>query len=115
MVLNDIERKAAERTVGAFIEKRRSPAHIRPELDLGFRVSGQSVELFEIRPRWKAPQEKMEHPVAKATMVRSQGVWKIYWQCADLKWHSYEPLPEVAALDKVLAVVSEDRHACLWG
>ena len=115
MVLNDIERKAAERTVGAFIEKRRSPAHIRPELDLGFRVRGQSVELFEIRPRWKAPEKKMEHPVPKATMVRSQGVWKIYWQCADLKWHSYEPLPEVAALDKVLAVVSEDRHACLWG
>jgi hypothetical protein len=47
---NDIERKRYEKTVGAFVEKRRPPLHIRPELDLGFRVAGQSVEIFEIRP-----------------------------------------------------------------
>lgn len=51
MALNDIERKRVEKTVGAFVEKLRPAPHIRPQLDFGFRVSGQSVELFEIRPQ----------------------------------------------------------------
>ena len=115
MALNDIERKRVEKTVGAFIEKHRPAPRIRPELDLGFRVSGQSVELFAIRPVWKRPKEKMEHPVAKATFIRRQDVWKVYWQRADLKWHSYEPLPEVAALEQFLAAVHKDEYACFWG
>ncbi len=48
--MNDIERKRIEKAVGAFVEKRRPPPHIRPKLDFGFRVSGQSAELLEIRP-----------------------------------------------------------------
>jgi hypothetical protein len=43
MALNDIERKRIEKTVSAFVEKRRPTPHIRPKLDFGFRVSGQSV------------------------------------------------------------------------
>lgn len=115
MALNDIERKRIEKTVEAFIQQHRPPPHIRPELDLGFRVSGQSVEIFEISPVWDRPHEKMEHPVAKATFVRNQKVWKIYWQRADLKWHGYQPLPEVARLEEFLAAVAEDEYACFWG
>ena len=46
MALNDIERRRIEKAVGAYVEKRRSASHIRPKLDFGFRVSGQSVELL---------------------------------------------------------------------
>ena len=115
MALNDIERKRAEKTVQTFVEKHRPPPHIRPELDLGFRVSGQSVELFEVRPVWDRPQEKREHPVAKATFVRRQAIWKIYWRRAVLKWHRYEPLPEVANLDNFLAEVAKDEYGCFRG
>ena len=115
MALNEIERKRVEKAVDAFIQKRRPAPHIRPELDLGFRVAGQSVEIFEIRPRWKEPDVKMEHPVAKATFVRSQALWKIFWMRADLKWHGYEPLPVANSIEKFLAAVDEDRHACFWG
>jgi len=73
MALNDLERRRAEKAVGAFIAARRPPPHFRPQLDLGFRVSGQSVELFEIRPRWNRPEVKRESPFAKATLVRSRG------------------------------------------
>ena len=51
MALNDLERKRVEKAVGTFVEKRRPPPHIRPKLDFGFRISGQSVELVEIRPQ----------------------------------------------------------------
>lgn len=115
MALNDIERKRVEKLVGAFIEKRRPLPNIRHELDLGFRISGQSVELFEIRPQWDQPEIIREHPYAKATFVRTQCVWKIYWKRADLKWHGYEPDPEVASIDEFLAVVDKDEHACFFG
>ncbi len=115
MALNDIERKRVEKLVGAFIEKRRPPPHIRPELDLGFRISGHSVELFEIRPQWDQPEIIREHAYAKATFVRTQGVWKIYWKRADLKWHGYEPNPEVVSIEEFLAVVDKDEYACFFG
>ena len=115
MALNDIERKRIEKIVDAHIQKHRPAPHIRPELDIGYRVSGQSVEIFEIRPRWKEPKVKMEHPVAKATFVRNKALWKIFWMRADLKWHGYEPLPAVGSIEKFLAAVEKDEYACFWG
>jgi hypothetical protein len=115
MALSEFETKKLERTVSAFIERRRPPAHIRPELDLGFRVSGQSVEIFEVRPVWREPSKKMQHPVAKATYIKSRAVWKVYWMRADLKWHSYPPTPTVGTVEKFLSLVEEDKHACFFG
>lgn len=115
MALNDLERKRVEKAVGAFIEKRRPPPSIRPKLDLGFRISGQSVELFEIRPQWDRPEVRRERSFAKTTYVRTQGLWKVYWMRADLKWHSYQPDAAVARIDDFLAVVAKDEYACFFG
>jgi hypothetical protein len=115
MTLNDIERKRIEKLVSAFVEKRRPAPHIRPQLDLGFRVSGQSAELFEIRPQWDKPEIKRQSSYAKATYVRTQCIWKVYWKRADLKWHSYEPVTEVAAIDDFLAVVQKNEYGCFFG
>ena len=115
MAFNELERKRVEKTVHRFIEAHRPPPHIRPKLDLGFRLQGQSVELFEIRPVWDDPSSKMESPVAKATYVKTQKSWKVYWMRADLKWHGYPPAPEVGTLDAFLALVAEDKHACFFG
>ena len=115
MALSDLERQRYEREMGAFLEKRRPPAHIRPELDIGFRLTDQSVEIFEVRPRWDRPQERMETPVAKATYVKAQNVWKVFWMRQDLKWHRYDPAPEVASLEDFARLVDEDKHACFFG
>ena len=69
MAFNDLERKRIENTVGAFVEKLRPPPHIRPKLDFGFRVIGQSIELFEIRQQWDQPKIRHEYPFAKSTFV----------------------------------------------
>jgi hypothetical protein len=50
VALAEIELARVARALDAFMEKRRPPPHIRQEVDLAFRVSGQSVEIFEIRP-----------------------------------------------------------------
>jgi hypothetical protein len=115
MALSELETARAKKTLDAFIERRRPPPHIREQLDFAYRITGQSVELLEVRPVWDRPSEKTERPFAKATFVRRQSLWKVYWQRADLKWHSYEPVPEVSSLSEFLAVVEEDAYSCFWG
>ena len=116
MALSEIERARVARAVGAFVEKRRPPVHVRQEVDLAFRLKGQSVEIYQIRPRWQgAPGETMEEPVAKATYEASGARWKVYWQRADLKWHLYKPTPQVDSIERFLEVVAEDKHSCFFG
>jgi len=115
MAVSEFEMKRIEKEVRAFVDKRRPPPHIRPELDLDCRVKGQSVEIFEVRPRWRDPGKKMENAVAKATYVKTQRIWKVYWQRADLKWHAYEPTPQVKELNEFLAIVDRDAYGCFFG
>jgi hypothetical protein len=115
MALSELETARVNKILGEFVERRRPPPHIRHELDLGYRVTGQSVELFEVRLAWDHPGEKFERPLAKASFVRTQNVWRIYWRRADLKWHLYEPIPEVSGLAEFLSAVEEDPHGCFRG
>lgn len=115
MAFTDFERKRCEKAVAEFVEQRRPPAHLRSKVDLGYRIKGQSVELFQIRPLWNDPRKRFEEPVAKATYVKKHRVWKVYWQRADLKWHRYNPNPEVSRLEAFLDIVGADEYACFWG
>ena len=106
MALSEFEQKRCERIVAAFIEGRRPAVYIRQQLDLGFRVADQSVEIFEVRPQWNQPEVRREHPVAKATYVKTDSVWRVFWQRRDLKWHRYDPAPEVDSLEAFLQLAS---------
>lgn len=116
MAYTEFESKRIEKAVRTFVEKRRTPPHIRSQLDLAFRLTGQSVEIFEIRPRWRGETgELMERPVAKATCVKTQKVWKIFWMRQDLKWHGYPPEPMVETIEEFLSIVNADAHGCFFG
>jgi len=116
MALSEFEKKRYEQIVKRYVDRRRPPPHIRPELDIGYRLKGQSVELFEIRPAWRGePGEKIEHAIAKTTYVKTRGIWKVFWQRADLKWHRYEPNAEVQSLEDFLAIVERDEWGCFHG
>jgi hypothetical protein len=115
MAFSELELKRYERDLARFMERRRPPPHIRPQRDLGYRIKGQSVEIFEIRPDWRNQAKKMETPVAKATFVRAQDCWRIYWMRRDLKWHGYEPNHEVRSLEEFLAIVDRDEYSCFFG
>jgi hypothetical protein len=115
MAISEFEIKRYEKIVGQYIEKRRPAPHVRNQVDLAFRIEGQSVIIYELRELWNQPDKKIESPISKATYVKNTKTWKIYWQRADLKWHRYEPTPEVKTIEEFLAVVEEDEYACFWG
>ena len=115
MALSESEAKHCEKVVGHFIERARPPASLRAEVDLSFRMVGQSVELFEVRRHWRKPGGSMEVPVAKATFDRGGGNWQVFWRPCDLRWHSYEPTPRVPTIAAFLALVEQEAHACFYG
>jgi hypothetical protein len=77
MPLSEFEIKRCEKLVAEFIQKRRPPPHLRAEVDLAFRISGQSIEIFELRPDWRDKGKTPEQPFAKATYNKSKLNWKV--------------------------------------
>jgi len=82
---SEFELKKCEKAIAAFLKKSRPPPHIRKELDLGYRINGHSIEIFEIRPKWRNPENTLEIPVAKSTNV------SVFWMtvlvnCGGFVW-----------------------------
>lgn len=115
LALSEFETKRYEKLVAQFIERRRPPLHIRAEIDLGFRIDGQSVAIFEVRRHWRDESDMLERPIAKATYNKTKRNWKVFWRRADLKWHSYKPNAEVSSIEGFLEVVQKDEHGCFFG
>lgn len=97
MAFSEIERKRYEKIVDAYVQRRRPPPHIRKELDIAFRINGQSVELFEVRPLWQSPDEMIEHPIIEATYVKRTESWKVYWRRAALEGSDQSRLDVIAS------------------
>lgn len=115
MAFTEIEQRRILNDMQEFLDRKRPPPHIRPKLDIGYRLEGQSLVIFEVRPDWQDETRTMENPVAKATFVKTRRCWKIFWMRADLKWHGYEPRATVRHLSDFLAEVEADPYVCFWG
>ena len=115
MAISEFEIKRCERELDKFLEARRPPPSIRHELDMSYRINDQSIEIFSIRPDLQDSSKVMEESHAKVTYVKSKSVWKIFWQRADLKWHSYGSAPMARYLEDALDVIESDQYACFFG
>jgi len=114
MAFNDLELARIERTVGKLCERRAPPPHLRHEISMEYRVDGHAVTVFERRPKWRG-KDFTEEGVAKLRFVRRAGEWRLYWQRADMKWHSYTPLASSTELSDLVAEIDADPHACFFG
>ncbi|MCF7673937.1 MAG: DUF3024 domain-containing protein [Akkermansiaceae bacterium] len=115
MALTQQQTADIESAMADFLATGRTPVELREKMEIGFRIKGQSVVIFERRPFWPYSDEMIERVVAKATYVRRTHCWRIYWQRADLKWHAYYPQAEALLFEEFIALVDEDESACFWG
>lgn len=115
MAFTRLERQHVRQAMEEFLKRRRPPEEIRGQLDIGYRISDQSIEIFEIRPAWREPGTTLEESVARTTYVRSRDVWKVYWMRRDLRWHPYDPDREVTTLEAFLRIVERDDLGAFWG
>ena len=115
MAFNDLEHAVNQKALNWFIEQRRPPEHIRPQLDIGYVVNAQTVDIFEIRPDWKDATIIRHTPVARVKFVRTDKQWRLYWMRANLKWCGYEPAHLHSTLLSALKVVDADALCCFFG
>lgn len=98
-----------------YLDRIRPSEELREQVDVAYKIEDQSIIIYEIRPFWKNPKEKIESPIAKTTFIKSKNHWKIFWQRADLKWHSYQPKPTVKSIKEFVETIEADSHGCFWG
>ena len=115
MAFREEEIEKWEPIIASYIEEERPPERVRSQLDIGYSIEDQSFIIYTVRPKWDEPDEKMKIPAAKVTWVRRQQIWKVYWQRADMDWHSYDPLAQTERLEEFIQELKEDPLACFWG
>ena len=115
MALSEQELREYQAVLSAFLERRRPPEPVRDQVDLDYRIEGQTVVIFEKRAAPRDPDKTIEIPIAKTSYVSTEGAWKVYWRRSDLKWHVYEPQAWVDSLADFVEVVDADAHGCFWG
>ncbi|MBI9033446.1 MAG: DUF3024 domain-containing protein [Bacteroidales bacterium] len=104
-----------EKRIQGFIEKMRPEEDIRDQVDIGYSFEKNTIEVFEIRPKWNNEQEKMHSSFVRAKYVKSRNVWVVYWKRASGKWDKYEPNPEVDDLAVFFEVIGADEYGCFFG
>ncbi|MFA0961034.1 DUF3024 domain-containing protein [Roseivirga sp. BDSF3-8] len=97
-----------------FMARKRPAEEIRDQLDLDYRIEGQNVYIFEVRPQWDDKSKIMHMDVAKTTYVKSKDNWKVYWMRGNLKWYPYDPAT-ADTLEQFIDMVDKDRHGCFFG
>lgn len=114
-MFSEIELKRIDSAVGDLC-RRKSPAHIRSQLEFVFVVDKHNVSIYEVRPGWKNPAEKTRHGVARFKFNRATGKWSLYWLRRDLKWHRYAPDgPLEGELAMLVRLVEEDKLCAFFG
>ena len=96
-------------------EKIRPPEQIRQDVDLSYTFEKNTLIINEVRPRWDDPSEITTTPCLKARFIISKNIWNIYWMRSDLKWHSYNPNPEVKSIIDVFKILKDDDYGCFFG
>ena len=76
MAFNELELKRIEKLGGGFCRRRTSP-ELADQLRIDYAIKGHSVTLFEERPDWRDPAERMRTPFARLRFVRSTGLWTL--------------------------------------
>ncbi len=116
MTISEFEKKRFSHIIENYLKALKPPAHLPVDIKIDYRLTNQSIEIFQIRPVYKGESgETYEFPFIKTTYVKSKKIWKIFWMKRDLKWHSYEPDPEVNNLEEFIAVLEKDEYGCFYG
>ena len=104
-----------EHEIKKLTEELRPATTIRDKLDIGYKFQNQTLEIFEIRPRWDDSSIINNHPFAKAKFIKSKSIWRIYWLRANLKWELYEIVPEVKRISEFFKIIREDKYHVFKG
>ncbi|MBK7964477.1 MAG: DUF3024 domain-containing protein [Bacteroidetes bacterium] len=102
-------------TMEAYMVQIRPPEHIRPKLDIGYRIEKLSVIIFEICPNFENPEIFIQFDFAKTTFIRRHKTWKVYWMRSSLNWDNYPTKNPIKNLSDFVRLIEDDEHGCFKG
>ena len=70
--------------------------------------------LYLSRPQWTTLNIGLNLG-CKDQYVRTSNIWQLFWQRANGKWVSYEPLPLSKDLKSLVDKIDSDPHGCFFG
>jgi len=114
MALTQLQEAQVSTLLSAYCQAR-VPARVRDQVRLGFRIEGHAVELLESRPSLDDSRVWHEQAIAKFRYGAAKGVWRLYCQFRDLKWHEYKPHPSARSFAQLLDEVDRDPTGIFWG
>jgi hypothetical protein len=107
------ELNIVEHYIKTWVEKNRPPVEVRNELDLTYDYNDGIFILSEIRELFDGA--KIKSPCAKATLVKKNNTWKLYWMRSNMKWYLFETEVELNTIFDVLNEIEKDEYGCFFG
>lgn len=83
------------------------PRHLR------YRMEGNQVYLYEIRPLVKSPDQHRELPMAKIRYTPELNQWSLHHQKGEY-WQLYLNIPPTLEFGKLLNAIKEDPMGYFW-
>jgi hypothetical protein len=114
MALPETERFRVEKLLLAYCEKR-IPAHVRDQIKLTFRITGNKALLLESRPLYSDPNEWIEMKVSQFEYNPETNRWTLYCFDRNSKRRDYKPNFKEKIFEKLLAEVDADPTGIFWG
>ena len=93
----------------------RVPERVRNEVRLSFSVRGDSVTLFEERPRWNAPVQWISSKIAQFRYDHKTKQWSLHCRDRNDKWHDYLNIRPMKDFSVLLKEVDRDPTCIFWG
>ena len=92
------------------------PESARSQLEICWRIEGNTIILYEHRARVGRIDEWHDKNVARFSYVSTRDVWRLFHQMSDLKWHAYWGEPkEATQFSALFEEVKRDPTHIFWG
>ena len=91
------------------------PPHARDQIALSYEFRGNSVTLFEHRPRWDQPTEWASSAIAQFRFDPDKGLWSLYSADRNSKWHKYDLTRPTSRFESLLEAVVKDPTGIFFG
>jgi len=113
-MLTESQRFQLRNTFQTFCDSR-VPESARDQLSLEFNITGAKILLFEVRPQFQKPDNRIRIPVAQFRFDPTDGIWSLFCRDRNEKWHLYEPLASSENIGELISEVDKDRTGIFWG
>ena len=114
MTLPEKARNQADSVLSSFCASH-IPPHARDQIALSYEFRGNSVTLFEYRPRWDQPKDWIASAIAQFRFDPSNGRWRLYCADRNSKWHVYSLARPTTRFATLLEAVAKDPTGIFFG